>query len=341
MRAYVFDPAGEGSPVAVAVTPSPEPGRGQERQRVRAASLNYRDLIALRNKAGRKVGGRVPCSDGAGEVTAVGDGVTAWEPGDRVAGCFFQTWEGGRFDMAHHKQDLGGTIDGMLAEEVLLRAGGVARVPDHLSFDEAACLPCAAVTAWYALFARGRLAAGDTVLTLGTGGVSVFALQLAAAAGAKVIVTSSSDEKLRRARELGAWETVNYKTHPDWEKEVWRLTGGRGADHVVEVGGPDTLGKSLASAAAGGHVALIGVLTGFGPPADSLFPLVARNATLSGIYVGPRDEFEAMNRFLVEKQLRPVIDRVFLFEEAAAAFEHLESGSHFGKIVIRVGEAHP
>jgi NADPH:quinone reductase-like Zn-dependent oxidoreductase len=337
MRAYAYQPSGSEYRLTVEDRPTPEPGAGQVRVRVRAVSLNYRDLIALRNKAGRKVAGRIPTSDGAGEITAVGPGVTGWNPGDRVAGIFFQTWEGGRFDLAHHKQDLGGAIDGLLAEEVVLRAGGVVRVPDHLSFEEAACLPCAAVTAWYALVTRGGLKAGDTVLTLGTGGVSVFAVQFAAALGARVFVTSSSDEKLARAKQLGAADGVNYKAHPDWEKEVWRLTGGRGADHVVEVGGPGTLGKSLASAAAGGQVHLIGVLTGFGPPTDTLFPALARNLTLNGIYVGSRADFEAMNRFIGEKQLRPVIDRVFPFDQADAAFAHLESGSHFGKVAIRVG----
>jgi NADPH:quinone reductase-like Zn-dependent oxidoreductase len=337
MRAYTLQPSGTEYRLAVDDRPAPDPGPGQVRVKVRAASLNYRDLIALRNKAGRKVAGRIPLSDGAGEVTAVGPDVTAWKPGDRVAGAFYQTWDGGRFDLAHHKQDLGGSIDGVLAEDVLLRAGGVVRVPDHLSFEEAACLPCAAVTAWYALVTRGGLKAGDIVLTLGTGGVSVFAVQFAAALGARVVVTSSSDEKLARAKQLGAAETVNYKAHPDWDKEVWRLTGNRGADHVVEVGGPGTLGKSLASAAAGGQVHLIGVLTGFGPPADSLFPALARNLTLNGIYVGSRADFEAMNRFLSEKGIRPVIDRVFAFDEAAAAYEYLESGSHFGKVVVRVG----
>ena len=336
MTAYTFEPAGDAFRLRAGDRPTPDPGPGEVRVRVRAVSLNYRDLIQLRNKAGRKVGGRVPCSDGAGEVTAVGPGVTEWQSGDRVAGCFFQTWEAGRFDPAYHKHDLGGSLDGMLAEEVVLRAGGVVRVPDHLSFAEAACLPCAGLTAWYALAVRGGLRAGDTVLALGTGGVAVFALQLAAALGARVTVTSSSDDKLSRAEALGAAGGVNYRTHPDWDAEVLRLTGGRGVDHVVEVGGPGTLGKSLACVAGGGHVALIGVLSGFGPPADSLFPLMSRNATLSGIYVGGRADFEGMNAFIADKRLTPVIDRVFPFADAPAAFEYLESGSHFGKVVVRV-----
>ena len=337
MKAYTLEPDGTAYRLSLDDRPMPEPGPGQVRVKVHAASLNYRDLIALQNKAGRKVGGRVPVSDGAGVISAVGPDVSGWTVGDRVAGCFFQTWESGRFDLAHHKSDLGGNVDGMLAEEVLLRAGGVVKIPDYLSFEEAACLPCAAVTAWYSLVTRGRIKAGDTVLTLGTGGVSVFAIQFAIALGAKVISTSSSDEKLDRARALGASEVINYKTHPAWSEEVWRLTGSRGVDHVVEVGGPKTLGQSLLSVAAGGHVALIGVLTGFGPPSDSLFPAVARNVAINGIYVGSRADFEAMNEFLNRTKIRPVIDRVFEFGDAPAAFEHLASARHFGKVVVRVG----
>jgi NADPH:quinone reductase-like Zn-dependent oxidoreductase len=336
MQAYQFTRDGDGYRLGRVERPEPTPGPGRVAVRVRAASLNYRDLIHLRNKAGRDVAGRVPLSDGAGEVVAVGPGVTRVRVGDRVAGCFFQTWLAGRFDMAYHGQALGGTADGVLAEVADLSADGVVPVPPHLSDEEAACLPCAALTAWYALLVRGGLRAGDTVLALGTGGVSVFALQFAANLGCRVIVTSSSDAKLARARDLGAADTINYRTTPDWEKEVHRLTHKRGVDHVVEVGGAGTLAKSLASVAAGGHVALIGVLTGFGPPADSLFPLVGRNATLSGIYVGPRDEFERMNAFLAGTKLRPVIDRTFPFDAADEAFRYLESGSHFGKVVIRV-----
>ena len=285
--------------------------------------------------AGREVEGIVPLSDGAGEVAAVGEGVTHWRVGDRVAGCFFQGWASGPFELSYHKADLGGSLDGMLAEEVVLAEGGLVRIPDHLSFAEAACLPCAGLTAWYAMTTRGGFKRGDTLLALGTGGVSIFALQFAVALGGTAIVTSSSDEKLERARALGATHTINYRTIPDWGREVWRLTGKRGVDHVMEVGGPGTLEKSLNSVAAGGHIALIGVLTGFGAPQSSLFPLVTRNARMSGIYVGPREDLEAMNDFLTRTQLRPVVDRVFPFEEAAAAFDYLESGNHLGKVVIK------
>jgi NADPH:quinone reductase-like Zn-dependent oxidoreductase len=314
-----------------------QPGPGEVVVRVRATSLNYRDLIAIRNKAGRKVDGVVPLSDGAGEVTSIGEGVTRWKVGDRVAACFFQGWTSGRFDMASHKTDLGGSLNGMLAQEVVLAEGGLVRIPDHLSFEEAACLPCAGLTAWYSMTTRGEIKPGDTVLCLGTGGVSVFALQFGVALGCQVLITSSSDTKLSRARDLGASQTINYRTTPDWDKEVWRLTDKRGVDHVIEVGGPGTFEKSMNSVSAGGHIALIGVLTGFGPPNAGLFPLVSKNARLNGIYVGHRDAFEAMNTFISQKQIRPIIDRVFPYAEASSAFDYLESGNHFGKVVI----AHP
>ncbi len=305
------------------------------RVEVQACSLNYRDLVNKNNLAGRKVDGRIPLSDGAGRIVEIGTGVTRFKIGDRVAACFFQKWIDGRFEMSHHQHDLGGTLDGMLAEEVVLNEDGLVSIPSSLSFEEAACLPCAGLTAWYSLTNRGQLRKGSTVLAIGTGGVSVFGIQFANAIGARVFVTSSSDEKRRMAIELGAFATVNYKTTPAWEKEIHRLTDKKGVDHILEVGGPGTLEKSLACVAPGGHIALIGVLTGFGAPNCSLFPLVAKNAILNGIYVGPRIEFERMNEFIEEKGIKPVIDRVFAFSEADAAFDYLESGSHFGKVVIR------
>jgi NADPH:quinone reductase-like Zn-dependent oxidoreductase len=336
VRRYIFVPEREVFGLKRIDLPSAPLKPGEVRVRVRAVSLNYRDLIALRNLAGRKVSGVVPLSDGAGEVVELGEGVTRFEVGQKVAGCFFQGWIDGPFQMAYHKADLGGTLDGMLAEEVILNEQGLVRVPDSLSFEEAACLPCAGLTAWTALTSRGRLKPGDTVLVLGTGGVSIFALQFATALGAEVIVTSSSDEKLERARAMGASHTINYKTTPAWDAEVWRLTEKRGVDHVVEVGGPGTLEKSINSLKAGGQVALIGVLTGFGPTSASLFPLTARNARMEGIYVGPRVDFESLIAHLVETRTKPVIDRTFAFEQADEAFRHLESGRHFGKVVIRV-----
>jgi NADPH:quinone reductase-like Zn-dependent oxidoreductase len=317
--------------------PAPIPGPGEVAIRLRAISLNYRDLTALRmERPGNLPPPFTPCSDGAGEITALGEGVTEWKVGDRVMPTFFRDWLSGPFSMAYHKAALGGSAPGVLAESIAAPAHALLPIPAHLTFEQAACLPCAAVTAWQSLFTRGRLAEGHIVLALGTGGVSIFALQLAVAAGAKVIITSSSDEKLARAKALGAAETINYLTHPEWDKEVWRLTGKRGVDHVVEVGGPGTLGRSLNSVSSGGQIALIGVLTGFGAPDVSLFPLVARNARLDGIYVGSRADFTALNAFLTQHRIEPIIDRVFPFAQAPAAFTHLESGAHFGKVVISV-----
>ena len=304
--------------------------------RVRAVSLNYRDLIGWKNLAGRKLDGRVPTSDGAGEVVACGSSVRQFQIADRVAGCFFQAWQSEPFDSKHHKNDLGGTLDGMLQEYVCLPESGVVNVPSHMSFELAATLPCAALTAWYALKCRGNLQRGQTVLCLGTGGVSIFALQIASELGAKVFITSSDHKKLAKATELGASETIQYRETPQWGKEVMRLTQDRGVDHIVEVGGPGTLEQSMQCVAAGGHIALIGVLTGFGPPTASLFPLLAKNVRLNGIYVGPRDQFIAMNSFMEKAKMEPVIDRYFEFNEAQQAFEYLESGKHFGKVVIRV-----
>lgn len=309
-------------------------GSHQVRVAVKAVSLNYRDHIALHNLARRQVGGRIPCSDGAGVVEEVGEGVTRWKVGDRVMGSFFATWEKGPFQMAYHQHDLGGTVDGMLGSFVTLEETSLVATPGYLSDLEASTLPCAALTAYHALFVRGQLSAGQTVLCLGTGGVSVFALQFAAAAGAQVLITSSSDEKLARAVELGATHTINYRSHAEWQKVVDELTAHRGVDHVVEVGGPGTFDRSMQSVSAGGHIALIGVLTGFGPPTGSLFPLVARNIRLNGIYVGSQEMFNEMNQFLESHQLHPVIDRVFPYDQSRQAFEWLASGHHFGKVVI-------
>lgn len=335
MKFYQYVPEGEAYRLQQTEGPSPTPGPGEVRVRVRATSLNYRDLITLRKQSGRQVSGIIPLSDGAGEVVAVGSGVSQWKPGDRVAAIFFQKWLSGRFDLAYHKSDLGGGINGMLAEEVVLHEDGLVKIPHHLSFEEAACLPCAGVTAWYAMTTRGGFRAGDSLLALGTGGVSVFALQFAMALGGVGLITSSSDDKLARARTLGATHTVNYRKTSDWDKEIWRLTEKRGVDHIMEVGGAGTLEKSMGCVAAGGHIALIGVLTGFGPLQTSLFPLLARNVRVNGIYVGSRADFTSMNGFLEEKQIRPIIDKVFPFDQAGAAFDHLASGSHFGKVVIQ------
>ena len=306
---------------------------GQTRVRVKATSLNYRDLMTVKHGGAR--GARlplIPLSDGAGEVVEVGPGVSRVQPGDRVMGIFMQTWLAGEPTQAHTQSALGGAIDGMLAEQVVLHEDGLVHVPDHLSYEEAATLPCAAVTAWQGLMTKGGMQAGDTILVLGTGGVSIFALQFAAIAGAKTIITSSSDAKLGRAKQLGAAECINYKATPDWEQRVLELTDGAGVDHVVEVGGVGTLEKSLQAVRIGGTVSLIGVLTGAGTM-DPM-AILRKGIRLQGIYVGSRAMFEAMNRAMSLHKLRPVIDRAFPFEESRDALAYMESAAHFGKIVV-------
>jgi len=311
----------------------PTAGAGEVVVRIRAASLNYRDLLVA-TLPERHQPGRVPLSDGAGEVIDVGAGVTRWRVGDRVAGLFFRDWRDGRFENAYHQAALGGSVDCVLRDGVVCPGHCLACIPEGMDFAGASTLPCAALTAWTALFERGRLQRGQSVLLLGTGGVSVWAMQFALAAGAEVIITSSSESKLDRARALGAHHLINHRNHPDWDAEVLRLTGGRGVDQVLEVGGPGTLGRSMKALASGGHLALIGVLTGFGPPDASLFPLVAKNATLSGIYVGHAAGFAGMSRFIEEHRLQPVIDRRFAFNDAPRAYAHLSGATHFGKVVI-------
>ena len=316
--------------------PTPQPGPGEVLVRIRAVSLNYRDLGTTK----RERPGNLPLpfiigSDGAGEVEAVGAGVKQWKPGDRVMPTFFEEWPAGSMTHGVMKTARGGALSGVLAEQVVVKQDGVVRMPEGWSFAEAATLPCAAVTAWNALVGHGKVKAGETVVTLGTGGVSIFALQIAKMHGARVIITSSSDEKLTRARELGADETINYKTTPDWEREVFKLTQKRGADHVIEVGGAGTLQKSLDAVRYGGRVSLIGVLTGFEGLVNP-WPVIARSVTLQGIYVGSREHFEEMVRAFTQSGMRPVIDRTFAFAQAQEAFDHMESGSHFGKIVIEV-----
>ena len=336
MRAYHLPKAGAIEDLTLTTLERPHPGRRQVLVRIRATSLNYRDLMVATGRYG-KAGvrpGLVPLSDGAGEVAEIGPDVTRVKPGDRVAGIFMQGWIAGPPDESYRATALGGSIDGVLAEYVLFEEEGLVHLPEHLSFEEGACLPCAGVTAWNALTALRPVGPEQTVLLLGTGGVSILALQFAHAAGARVIVTSSSDEKLARAKELGADAGVNYRTHPDWEKEVWTLTGKRGVDHVVEVGGAGTLPKSIAATRVGGAVHLIGVLTG--GQIDPL-PIMQKAMDLRGVFVGSREMFEAMNRAVTFHRIRPVIDRVFPFEEAQAAYRHLESQAHLGKVVIRLG----
>ncbi len=311
----------------------PEPQAGEALVRVKANSLNYRDLMTVKHGASRGLTlPLVPNSDGAGEVVSVGPEVTRVAPGDRVMGIFMQNWLAGGPTRAHADTALGGAIDGMLSEYVVLHEDGLVHTPDYLTDEEAATLPCAAVTAWQGLATQGGMTVGETVLALGTGGVSIFALQFAVGAGAQVLITSSSDAKLERARALGASEVINYRTTPDWDQRVLELTDGEGVDHVVEVGGAGTLEKSLRAVRVGGSVSLIGVLTGAGTADPSL--ILRKSIRLQGIYVGSREMFEAMNRAMTLHQIKPVIDRVFPFEETREAFKYMESAAHFGKIVI-------
>jgi NADPH:quinone reductase-like Zn-dependent oxidoreductase len=315
--------------------PEPRPAAGEVLLKMRAFSLNYRDLLVVRGQYNPKMRlPIVPLSDGVGEVVAVGEGVTRVKLGQRVAGLFMQQWLGGELTEAKAKSSLGGGGTGLFAEYVVLHQDGVIAVPEHLSDEEAATLPCAALTAWHALVSAGGLKAGDTVLVQGTGGVSIFALQFARLGGARVIATSSSDAKLERAAQLGASDGINYNTTPDWDKRVRELTGDVGVDHVVEVGGAGTLGKSLRAVRMGGQVSLIGVLTGGAE--GNLLPALMKNVRVQGIYVGSRDMFEAMNRAIALHRLQPVVDRVFPRTAAREAFHHLESGAHLGKVCIRV-----
>jgi NADPH:quinone reductase-like Zn-dependent oxidoreductase len=313
----------------------PQPAEKEVVVKFHAASLNYRDLMFVTGLYNPKAKlPAVPFSDASGEVVAVGANVKKWKVGDRVCPIFTQGWLDGSPSMEKQRTTLGaGELDGVLREYGAFDENGLVKVPGHLSFEEAAALPCAAVTAWNALIVSGNLKAGDTVLTLGTGGVSVFALQFAKMHGARVIVTSSSDKKLGKAKDLGADETINYKQTPDWEKQVLSLTNRIGVDHVVEVGGGGTLSKSLISVRLGGHVAVIGVLAGGGDfnPRSVLMKAVR----MQGILIGSRQMFEDMNSAIELNRLKPVIDKTFAFGEACDALRYMESGSHFGKIVVR------
>lgn len=334
MRAYLIDSTDGIDAIKRVDLPDPVAKPGEVLVRVRANSLNYRDLGITRGGYARNDKRPViPLSDGAGEVVAVGEGVTRFEVGDRVVANFFREWVAGEVTEREMWSSLGGGIDGTLCELVALPERAWLPIPAHLSFEEAATLPCAAVTAWQALVSLGRVKAGDAVLTLGTGGVSVFALQFAKLHGATVIVTSGSDEKLERAKGLGADFGINYKTNPEWHEEARRLTGGRGVDQVIEVGGPGTFERSLAATAVSGRVSLIGVLTGGAGAVNPMTALFNR-ITVQGIYVGSVEMFAAMNRAIEAAKLRPVIDRTFGFDEAVDAYRHLKSGAHFGKVVI-------
>ena len=337
MRAYII-PAGNTALDGLRRVDraDPQPRAGQVLVRVRAASLNRRDHAVITGTYFGKPVARdtIPLSDGAGEVAAVGEGVTRFEPGDRVVATYLQTPPDG--PPFADQSSLGFPLDGTLADQIVLYENGLLPIPTGLSFEEAACLPCAGVTAWNALMVSGKpVGAGDTVLVLGTGGVSMFALQFALAAGARVIATSSSDEKLERVKALGAAYGVNYARKPDWHREVLSITGGRGVDCVIEVGGVGTLERSFDSLATGGKVSLIGVLTG--RRADiSPYGLMWKEGTLHGIRVGDRRMFEQMSRALEASRIKPVVDQVFPFDDAIGAFQHQAAKPFIGKIVVRM-----
>jgi NADPH:quinone reductase-like Zn-dependent oxidoreductase len=304
------------------------PGRGEVAVDLRAASLNYRDLVVA-----QRFKDIVPLSDGAGVISSLGDGVEGYAVGDRVVIGFMPGWVEGDFTEAKKGSSLGGPgVDGVLTERIIVPATGIVRIPDTLTFEEAATLPCAGVTAWSALFERRPVQPGEAVLLLGTGGVSIFALQLAKKAGARVIITSSSDEKLDRARALGADHVINYRQRPAWEDEVLRLTDGAGVDLAVDVAGPATLNKTLKATRFGGRISLMGVLTGFDGPIET-GAILEKRITLQGIYVGPVTTLGA----LVKADIAPQIDRVYPFEEANAAYDALHNAGHFGKLVIQIG----
>lgn len=316
----------------LAEQPVPEPGAGEIAVRMRAASLNYRDLLTVQGKGGVTRLPLIPFSDGAGEVIAVGDGVARVAIGDRVCPMFFQSWFDGGPSAANRRLALGGTRPGVLQEVMVLNAEGVTRIPAHLSFVEAAALPCAGLTAWRALFEEAQLRPGETVLVQGTGGVSIFALQFAKLAGATVIVTSSSDEKLERAKVLGADHTINYRTVPEWGKAAADWAGG-GVDHVVEVGGKDTFRQSIEAVRVGGTILVIGVLSGFAQEI-AIPSIFSKNLHVIGLSVGSRKMFEGMASAIARNGLKPVIDRTFDFGEVPDALRLMERGGHFGKIVV-------
>ena len=336
MRLYRLDKLGNFDALKLREEATPTPGPGQVLVRMRAASLNHRDLNIISGgyTSHAILPSVIPLSDGAGEVAAVGAGVTRWKAGDRVAPIFVQRWIGGDLQLDYMPSALGGPSQGVLSEYITLSEEGLVRIPSHLSFEQAAALPCAAVTAWNAAMVQGKLRAGDTLVTLGSGGVSLFAAQLGLAAGARVIATTGSEAKAARLKAMGINDVINYQTTPDWDVRVRELTAGRGADLVVEVGGPGSLAKSIAAIRYCGHISVVGNLAGKGmiDPAT----LFAKRASMCGIQVGSRDMFEAMNRAIEVAGLKPVIDRVFDFGEARAAYEYLQSGQHFGKVVVKL-----
>jgi NADPH:quinone reductase-like Zn-dependent oxidoreductase len=335
MKAIVLDGAPGFDNLRLIDRPVPEPKRQEVVVRMTAAALNYRDVEIVRGTYHTRYElPLVPLSDGVGEVVAVGEGVTRVKVGDRVCSTFWQRWVAGGFDMAEPSYQLGGPIDGLLSEYARLDEQAVVLAPGHLSDVEAATLPCAGVTAWHALVTEGALKAGESVLVLGTGGVSLFSLQVAISSGARVFVTSSNDEKIERAKALGASAGVNYRRTPNWADAVLDLTNGRGVDHIVEVGGPESFAQSFRAVRVGGQINVIGYLGGTEGTINPL-DIFRRQVRVRGIPVGSRASFEAMNKALVANGTRPIVDRVYPWAEAANALRHLESGRHFGKVVLQ------
>ena len=314
---------------------TPIPGPGQVRVRMNANSINYRDLITIEGAGARKLPfSLVPNSDGAGVITAVGEGVKLKE-GDRVTSCFFEEWVAGEISAPVMASALGGARQGVLAEEVILPEDGVIHTPAGLTDEEASTLPCAALTAWHALTLPRPVKAGETVLLLGTGGVSVFTQQFCTMMGARTIVTSSSDDKLEKMKSLGAGEVINYRTNPEWDAAVLELTGGSGVDRVVEVGGPGTFDRSVNAVRVGGIIGLIGVLTGMSG-ATNPTSIMRKSITVRGIYVGSRAMFGDMNRAIEAHNLKPMIDQTFDFKDARSAYHAMRGAGHFGKLVIKM-----
>jgi NADPH:quinone reductase-like Zn-dependent oxidoreductase len=334
MRAYEIVSDGGVDALALNSRPTPHPGPGEILVRMRASAINYRDLSTIEDPAARGIPyPRIPNSDGAGEVVEVGAGVTRFKTGDRVVGCFFQNWGDGRISTTAMASALGGPLDGVLAEEVVFSEQGAVHLPPQLSFEEGATLPCAGLTAWNCLIEQGGLTAGKTALFLGTGGVSIFGLQIAKMIGARAIITSSSDEKLARAASLGADELINYRQTPDWQARVLELTAGVGVDVTIETGGGGTLEKTIEATRVGGTVSLIGVLT-----AGTINPsnVMRKSIRLQGVYVGNRRMFEDMNVALALNQVSPVIDQLFAFDDARSAYQVMREAGHFGKLVVTI-----
>jgi NADPH:quinone reductase-like Zn-dependent oxidoreductase len=334
MRAYQVMTADGIDAIKQIETEIPTPKDDEILVKMKSCSLNYRDmLITMGGYVRNDIRPVVPLSDGAGEVVKVGANVSNFQLGDRVIGNFFQSWETGKIDDDGLNSALGGSIDGVLSDYFILKANCSVKIPDYLSYSEAATLPCAATTAWHALVSIGDIKAGDTILLLGTGGVSIFGLQLAKAKGATTIITSSSDEKLARAKALGADHVINYNTHPNWEEKVLEITDGKGVDNVLEVGGAGTFEKSSACVKPNGTVSVIGILTGLESPSMSLMTIF-NLLRVQGIYVGSTEMLQQLTTAMEDHQIHPKIDKTFLFSQAKEAYQWMAQAKHFGKVVI-------